>query len=65
MTTLYLLPDQIAGVGDLEIGGFGGDPGDLGLQMRTFAICGGALVVVSLAHTSGVWDPPQGPRVLL
>ena len=28
VATLYLLTDQIAGIGDLEIGGFGEDPGD-------------------------------------
>ena len=57
VATLYPLADQIAGVGDLEIGGLEGDPGDLGSRTRTFAMCGGALVAVSYAHSSGVWGP--------
>ena len=34
VATLYPLADQITGVGDLEIGGLGEDPGDLGSQIE-------------------------------
>ena len=67
-TTSYLYIDRIVRVGGqrtLGLGGSGGDLGGFGLRTRTFAICGGALVVVSLAHSSGVWGPGRGSGALL